>query len=313
LVDGTVKPEGLELEFVDESAPVLFYRNLHDDDFEVSEMSLSETLIAHDRRDRWGQGRWNWTGIPLYLSRADFWLEARCNIRAGIRTMADLRGKRVAVPDYDMTAALWWRALLKDLYGIEASDIEWFNMRGRGLSHGVELGLSEDPPRGVRLHWIGHQADAAGMLDRGELDAGFGVYDAGAKPSPNVEPILADGGKDLVAEYFGRTRVFQPNHHYVIQERIAREHPWVPIALYDAFEKAKHIAYKRMGRHSTAYLYFQGDPDEQAAIFGQDPYPSGLTAMRHTLQRLERASYEQGLIRDRIDIDSLYHESTRGT
>jgi 4,5-dihydroxyphthalate decarboxylase len=313
LLDGTVKPERLTLEFAVESAPVLFYRNLHNDDFDVSEMSLSETLIARDRRDRWGNSRWNWIGIPLYLSRADFWLEAQCHTGSGINTMADLRGKRVAVPDYDMTAALWWRALLKDLHGIEASDIEWFNMRGRGLSHGIELGLSEDPPRGVRLHWMRRQEDAAGMLDRGELDAGFGVYDAGVEPGPNVRPILADGGKGLIAEYFRRTRAFQPNHHYVIQERIAREHPWVPMALYDAFEKAKHVAYERMGRRSRAYLYFESDPEEQAAIFGLDPYPSGLAAMRHSLRRLEQASYEQGLIRNRIDIDSLYHESTRRT
>jgi 4,5-dihydroxyphthalate decarboxylase len=276
-------------------------------------MSLSETLIARDRRERWGKGRWNWIGIPVYLGRAHFWLEVQYNTRSGIETMVDLRGRRVAVPDYDMTAALWWRALLKDFYGIEAGDIEWFNMRGRGLSHGIELALPEDPPRGVRVHWMRNQGDAAGMLDRGELDAGFGVYDDGVQPGPNVQPMLADGGKSLIGEYFRKTRAFQPNHHYVIQERIAREHPWVPMALYDALVESKRIAYDRMGRRSSAYLYFEGDPDEQAAIFGDDPYPCGLAAMRHSLQRLERASHEQGLIRDRIEIDRLYHESTLGT
>jgi 4,5-dihydroxyphthalate decarboxylase len=79
----------------------------------------------------------------------------------------------------------------------------------------------------------------------------------------------------------------------VLQDRIAEQHPWLPMALFEAFERSKQLA--------------------QAGMPGQDPYPCGLRAMRHTLERLERASYEQGLIRNRIPIDSLYHPSTLST
>ncbi len=61
LIDGTVKPENIDLEFQVQPVEVLFYKNLHADDFQVSEMSLSEMLLARDRREKWGNGRWNWT------------------------------------------------------------------------------------------------------------------------------------------------------------------------------------------------------------------------------------------------------------
>ena len=313
LIDGTVTPDGIELEFQVQPVEVLFYRNLHEDDFDLSEMSLSETLLARDRRERWGNGRWNWTAIPIFLSRGHAWVRAQVNTKSGIRGNAGLKGKRVAVPDYDMTAALWWRATLKDLHGIEASDISWFNMRTRGLSHGIELGLDQDPPPGVSLTWLPEGRDAAGMLDRGEIDAGFGVYPAGREPGADVANLLPDDGKQEVGAYFQQTRCFQPNHHYVIQDRIIQENPWAAAALYEAFEKSKQIAYQRAGRNSSAYLYFEGEASEQAALYGEDPYPLGLKAMRRTLERLERASYEQGLIRNHVAIDSLYHPSTLGT
>jgi len=314
LIDGTVKPENIDLEFQVQPVEALFYKNLHSDDFQVSEMSLSETLLARDRREKWGNGRWNWTAIPIFLSRGHAWVRAQVNRNSGIVSMADLKGKRVAVPDYDMTAALWWRATLKDLYGIEASDITWFNMRGRGLSHGIELGLNQDPPPGVSLTWMPNMDDAAGMLNRGELDAGFSVYNPGVKPGPDVRNLLPDDGKQVIGEYFRKTRSFQPNHHYVIQDRIIKDEPWVVMELYHAFEKSKLVAYERAQRSLSAYLYFEGnDFTEQAQTYGEDPYPFGLKAMRHTLQRLEQASFEQGLIRNHIAIESLYHPSTLET
>ncbi|HLF78110.1 MAG TPA: hypothetical protein VJB57_11550 [Dehalococcoidia bacterium] len=318
LIDGTVKPEGIELEFNVQNVEVMFYKNLHEDDFEVSEMSLSETLLARDRREKWGKGKWNWSGIPIFLSRGHAWVRAMYHSGRTSGDMADLRGKHIAVPDYDMTAALWWRATLKDMYGIEASDVRWSNMRTRGLSHGIELGLNEDSPPGVTLTWMPEAGDRPEMMDRGDFDACFGVYQppfapAGRKPAPEVKPYFTDEGKKAVTDYFRKTQCFQPNHHYVIQDRIAQANPWVPMALYQAFEESKQVAYERAGRKSNAYLYFDGDPAEQASIYGDDPYPFGLKAMRRTLERLEQASFEQGLIRNHIQIDALYHPSTLQT
>src|SRR6201982_3999837 len=117
LKDGTVKPQNIELGFVTLDPSTLFQRNLFYDEFDVSEMSISETLLARERSD--GK-KWDWSALPVFLSRGHHWPYLYVNTASGIDSLADMRGKRIGVPDYDMTAALWFRNTLKDLYGIEA-------------------------------------------------------------------------------------------------------------------------------------------------------------------------------------------------
>jgi 4,5-dihydroxyphthalate decarboxylase len=119
LIDGTVKLENIELDPVILGPSELFQRNLTLDDFDVAEMSISETLLAMERRQG---GQWDWGKLPVFLSRGHVWPNLWVNNSSGIQSLADLKGKRIGVPDYDMTAALWFRITLKDLYGIEASD-----------------------------------------------------------------------------------------------------------------------------------------------------------------------------------------------
>jgi hypothetical protein len=83
---------------------------------DVSEMSVSETLLAIDRKDKFGEGRWDWTPIPVFLSRGLFWADLYVNSSSGVDGLSDLRGKKIGVPDYCMTAALWFRITLKDLF-----------------------------------------------------------------------------------------------------------------------------------------------------------------------------------------------------
>jgi len=116
LKDGTVKPQNIELGFVTLDPSTLFQRNLFYDEFDVSEMSISETLLARERTD--GK-KWDWSALPIFLSRGHHWPYLYVSTASGIASLADMRGKRIGVPDYDMTAALWFRNTLEDLYGIE--------------------------------------------------------------------------------------------------------------------------------------------------------------------------------------------------
>ena len=124
LKDGTVKPQNIDLECITLDPSALFQRNLLYDEFDVSEMSISETLLAIERRDG---SKWDWSALPVFLSRGHVWPTLYVNTASGIASLADLKGKRIGVPDYDMTAALWFRITLKDLYGIEARDNVWYN------------------------------------------------------------------------------------------------------------------------------------------------------------------------------------------
>ena len=149
LVDGDVKADGIEFDWNLTPVPMLFRNNIALDDPELSEMSISETMLTVDRKEAWGKGRWNWWALPIFLARGHFWGGLVVNSASGIQSLGDLKGKNVGVPDYCMTAALWMRIHLKDLYGIETEDNAWFNLRPKEESQAIALGLEEDPPPGV--------------------------------------------------------------------------------------------------------------------------------------------------------------------
>ena len=196
LLDGTVKPENIELEFVLSPPSELFYHNLSHDDFDVSEMSMSECLIVKERNE---PGKWRWSGLPVFLSKAFMWFSLSVNTGSGIQRGEDFKGKRVAVPDYPMTAALWMRIMFKELFGVRPQDIRWYVGRGK-KSHGALLGLDRQQLPGISVEWLKDDQTMDVMLDKGELDAAFGMVprtDHEKSPFEKVEPLRrnTDGGK----------------------------------------------------------------------------------------------------------------------
>src|SRR5499427_5009343 len=328
LRDGTVKPQNIELGFVTLDPSTLFQRNLFYDEFDVAEMSISETLLARERTD--GK-KWDWSALPIFLSRGHHWPHLYVNTASGIESLADMKGKRIGVPDYDMTAALWFRNTLKDLYGIEAKDNVWFNGRTEDLSHGGALGLDKAGPVGVEHHWLTPDQTLDVMLDRGEIDACTAIrpqsrVTAGdptvidrwgrtqIRDNPRLRKLCEDNGKAVVFEYYRKTGFFQANHHVIVQNCVLREHPWVALELYDVFRQSKEIAYERARRSESTYLYFQGrDREEQQAVLGEDPYPFGLAGMGRNIERAIQGSLEQGLLTKPLQLEDIYYRTTLRT
>jgi 4,5-dihydroxyphthalate decarboxylase len=328
LKDGAVKPQGIELDCITLDPSTLFYRNLFYDEFDVSEMSISETLLARERTDG---SKWDWSALPVFLSRGHHWPYLYVNTASGIAGLADMKGKRIGVPDYDMTAALWFRITLKDLFGIEASDNIWFNGRTKELSHGGVLSLDKAGPVGVDHHWLTTDQTLDVMLDRGEIDACTAIrpesrVTAGdptvidrwggtqIRGNPRLRKLLPDNGKAVVFEFYQKTGCFQANHHVIVQNRVLRDHPWVALELFNAFKRSKEVAYERARRAESTYLYFPGkDLEEQSAILGEDPYPLGLAAMGRNIERAIRGSLEQGLLTRPLQLDEIYYRTTLKT
>jgi 4,5-dihydroxyphthalate decarboxylase len=331
LKDGTVKPQNIDLECVTLDPSALFQRNLFYDEFDVSEMSISETLLSKERRERFGEGRWDWSALPVFLSRGHVWDTLYVNAASGITGLEDLKGKRIGVPDYDMTAALWFRITLKDLYGIEAKDNIWYNGRTKELSHGGALGLDKAGPVGVTLHWLTVDQTLDVMLDRGDIDACTAIRQAGRvtagdpavidryggtpiNGNPRLRKLLPNNGRGAVYDYHRKTGFFHCNHHVIVQNRILQEHPWLALELYHAFQRSKEVAYERARRQLSAYLYFPGkDFQEQAAVLGEDPYPIGLRAMGKNIERAIQGSLESGLITKPLRLEDIYYRTTLKT
>jgi 4,5-dihydroxyphthalate decarboxylase len=294
-------------------------------------MSISETLLSKERREQFGNGKWDWSALPVFLSRGHVWDSLYVNAASGITSLADLKGKRIGVPDYDMTAALWFRITLKDLYGIEAKDNIWYNGRTKELSHGGALGLDRVGPVGVTLNWLTVDQTLDVMLDRGDIDACTAIRQGnritagdptvieryGGTPiagNPRLKKLLENNGRGVVYEYYQKTGFFHCNHHVIVQNRILQEHPWVALELYNAFQRSKEVAYERARRAQSAYLYFPGqDFQAQAAHLGEDPYPIGLRAMGKNIERAIQGSLEHGLRTKPLRLEELYFRTTLNT
>jgi 4,5-dihydroxyphthalate decarboxylase len=290
-------------------------------------MSLSEYLIT---REQAKGDRWQWLALPIFPARAFVWLGLYVNTAAGIAGLKDLRGKRVGVPDYVMTAALWFRMFLKELHGIRPDEISWYIGRTRDLSHGGLLGTDTAPPAGVSLTWLTAAQSFDVMLDRGEIDIAYGFaprHDpklfslnidryggTRLEGNPRLEKLFADGGRAVVEAFFRKTGIVPANHVIVAQRRLLEQHPGLAADLFRLFSASKQAAYEKEARRSPAYLYFEGtDPASQAALYGDDPFPFGLRANRPMLEMLFRNSHEEGLTRKLAAIEEVFFEGSLDT
>lgn len=314
LLDGTVKPDGIEISFELGTPGAMFHRHLKDNEFDVFEFSISDYLIAREKQP----SKWDWTAIPVFLSRAFLALNTRVNVSSGIGSFRDLRGKRYGMPDFTMTAALWLRAMVRELYGIRPQDVEWYNGRPLSISHGTQLGIDQEPPPELRIVWLQDTRALDRMLHAGEIDAAYGEGAEGVVPiteGSNVRRLFEeDHGRSFVEEFYRKTGFTPVNHTVALQRRLVEKDPWVAVALFEAFERSKQEAYRRARQAQAAYLLFPGDEFErQAAIYGSDPYPSGLGANRRMLAMAARESFDEGLTRKLANVDDLFWETVRGT
>jgi 4,5-dihydroxyphthalate decarboxylase len=311
LADGTVRVPGCELAFAFDSPPNWFERHLRESAFDVFEFSIAHYLITRERP----RANWNWIGVPVFLSKALAALDSFVNIHSGIHGPEDLAGKRFGIPDFTMTAGLWLRAMLREVHGIQASDLEWFVGRSKTHSQGVLLGLDERPLPNIRLRWLYEAGALDRLLRAGDLDVAFATdEDPIDTRDPVLRPLFPDGGRALVRDFFTRRGFVPANHTVLVQRRLVEDHPWLPEALYEAFEASKQEAYRR--DPSTRSVFPMQDAQHAAAQrqgFGEDPFTSGLTTNRDMLVIAAEQSVLEGTIRQVPPIDELFHSSVRNT
>lgn len=310
LTQGRIQPQGVRLVPTVVHPSEMFWRQLKYGDFDVSEMSLSSLFISTARGDR------RWVALPIYTSRMFFHTNILVRTDRGIVTPNDLKGKRVGVPEYQQTAALWSRGILEHEFGVMARDIEWFMERGPDKSHGGATGFK--PPEGVRLTQIASSTNIGEMLVNGELDATLlylsnrNLVDRSTinlDAVDYIKPLFPDRQAET-RRYFAKTGIYPINHTVVIKRELYERHPWLALNLYHAFTEAKKEVEKETAE--TLQSYFDTgliDPAGQQALQG-DPKAYGMKASRKVIETIAQYVHEQGLTDRRVAVDALFAPST---
>jgi len=310
LLDGRIEAEGLRLVASAVHPSEMFWRQLRFGEFDVSEMSMSSLLISTAR------GPTPWLALPVFTTREFFHTRILVRTDAGIAAPADLAGKRVGVPEYQQTAAIWGRGVLLHEFGVEPKNIEWFMERPPDKSHGGATGF--EPPPGVRLHHIPPTTNIGEMLVRGELDATLlylthrNLVDRSRidlTGHPRVRPLFADRAAEA-RRYYAKTGLYPINHTVVVRRALLERHPWIALNLYSAFVAAK-AEVARCGNDYLAPFFATGlvAADVQRAL-ASDPMAYGVKAARPVLETIAQYVHEQGLTDRRVALAEIFAPST---
>ena len=296
---GVIQPEGMDLRYVPiTSSPEIFARMVKNRAFDASEMSLSSYLISKEKGP-------DLVALPVFLSRVFRHSSIYINRDAGISKAADLKGKRVGLPEYQITAVLWIRGILQHEYGVPPEDITWFSggLDEPGRIEKIDLDL----PLGVSLTVIPEDKTLNDLLVSGELDA---IATARAPSSfnerhPKVTRLFEDYKSEEIA-YYKKTGIYPPMHCVAMRSEVYEANRWMAQSLMKAFEEARGysaIAQMFDGHLRYALPFLHAAVEEHKEIFGDDdPWRYGVEENRHTLETLVSYSHEQGLIPRRYDL-----------
>jgi 4,5-dihydroxyphthalate decarboxylase len=300
LRDGTIRPDGIDLNYVTLQPAEIFWRMLQYNEFNVSEMSLSNyaSLVS--------SGDLRFIAIPVFPSRVFRHGYFFINSEKGIRSGADLKGKRGGVPEYSMTAAVYMRGLMQHEFGVKPSEVEW--VQGRADRLGRKL------PTDIRLTQAPAGSELGDLLERGEIDFLITAnnplsFRRGAGTVRRLFPNYAELEKD----YYRRTKIYPIMHTVVIRRDLYERDPWVALNLYRAFCRAKDYCFRLLsetGSPKASFAWLQPMIEEEQAIIGRDWYPYGIEQNRPSIEALLQYTHEQGLTDRRVKLEELFAPST---
>jgi 4,5-dihydroxyphthalate decarboxylase len=309
LLEGRVVPQGIRLVPTMIHPSEMFWRQLRFGEFDVSEMSLSSLIISTARGDT------RWVAIPVFTMRRFFHTSIIVRTDSGITEPAQLRGRRIGVPEYQQTWAIWSRGALQHEFGVHPREIDWFMERNPDKSHGGATGFT--PPDGVRVSQIAATSNMGEMLLRGELDGAIhylpeknlvdrSTFDVSSVTRPLFPDPAAEGRR-----YYAKTGLFPINHTVVIRRSLLEQHPWIALNLYSAFVAAK----AEIARYGQSYLhwYFETgllDGGVRRTLAANDPLAYGFKAGQPVLETVTQYVHEQGLAPRRVALSELFAAST---
>jgi 4,5-dihydroxyphthalate decarboxylase len=310
ILDGSVEPQGIDLVCNVLHPSELFWRQLRFADFDVSEMSLSSLMMVRASGDE------RWMGLPVFTTRRFFHTGILVRRDAAIERPADLRGRRVGVPEYQQTAALWTRGVLQHEFGVHPSEIEFWMERVPSHSHAGATGF--EPPPDLTLRQIPPDKSLGSMMLSGELEAAlYYIRDVNLvdrsredlRGHPDIGPLFPDPRAEGV-RFYEKTGLFPINHCMVIRRELAEAEPWIVLNLLKAFQEAAEVADARRAAHVEAHVETGLLSPKAAAALERPLFRHGVRANRAVLETAAAYSAEQGLTPRTMRLDELFAAST---
>src|ERR1700745_2130131 len=161
LIPGAVHIDGVDPVFMTLSPEEIFFRAFRSVDFDICELSLSSFTL------KTALGNCPYVGVPAFVSRC--FRHTSIFVRTDrSKRPEDLKGKKVGVPEYQLTANVWARAILEDDYGVKPSDIHW--IRGGSENAGRPMKISINLPGDVTLVNAPEGKTISALLAEGAID-----------------------------------------------------------------------------------------------------------------------------------------------
>lgn len=305
IVDGRVAIEGCDTTCLMLEPAEMFGRACRYAEFDITELSFSSYMRMVDA------GGSPYVAVPAFLSRAFRHSSIYIRTDRGIRSAADLKGKLVGVPEYQMTAALWLRGMLQDEHGLVPTDMRW--RTGGQEQPGREERMPVAIP-GLDLQPIPPTRTLSEMLARGEIDALLSARTPSVfiKRAPHVDRLYPDY-KPVEQAYYRNTRYFPIMHLVAVRTELAERYPWLPASVFKALLAAKAIGLEKLtnlAQLAVALPWMEAESTETRALMGNDYWRYGIADCRHEIEVMARYAQEQGLTGRRLTAEELFAPST---
>jgi 4,5-dihydroxyphthalate decarboxylase len=307
VIDGRIKPEGIDFVKTILGPAEMFWRQLSFAEFDVSEMSMSELMMIRARGDD------RFIGIPVFTTRRFYHTGILVRKDAGIVGAADLEGKRVGVPEYIQTSALWSRGVIENEFGVAPKDMIFFMERAPTRSHAGSMGFKAPP--GVAINQIPPEKSIGSMMLSGEIDACMSYIPKHGDPMdrssadlenhPDIKPLFTDPAAEAI-RFYKKTGVFPINHGMAVKREVFEREPWVVINILKAFIAANDIAERERREHVAYHLETGLVPADYRKALAVQLITHGLKANRAVLDTAAKYSNQQGLTPRVMPMEELF-------
>jgi 4,5-dihydroxyphthalate decarboxylase len=301
LIDGTVKPEGINLAITVNADDNGRQTRAARGDFDVAEFYVGRYITDLPFRAI------GFTAIPIFVKRMFRHSYIYVNTRRGIRAPSDLNGRRVGLQSWFTTAAIWTRGILADDYGLDLHSITWVADRAEHIE-------GWRAPPWLKLDYVPAGRTQLDMLAAGEIDASMSTEMLAPGRHPDVD-FLFPNHAALERDYYRRTGFFPIMHVLLIRNAVLEQHPWVALSLFKAWEQSKQECYKWLEWqriHQTS-LWYRALWEEEQAAGGPDFYKWGFRATRPEVDKLLDYSHRLGLTARKHEPEEMFWPSTLET